>query len=93
MAKCKQCPYKRTCRNECYGEQPCDFALAFDRLAHKLDLKTACVASLQADRAELRMVIIRPITLREANAFVAQYHRHNQPTTALAQSQLNTVFA
>lgn len=24
---------------------------------------------------------IRPITLREANAYVGQFHRHNQPTT------------
>lgn len=26
------------------------------------------------------MLTIRPITLREANAYVAQHHRHNQPT-------------
>ena len=26
------------------------------------------------------MLSIRPITLREANAYVAQHHRHNQPT-------------
>ena len=26
------------------------------------------------------MLEIRPITLREANAYVAQHHRHNQPT-------------
>lgn len=26
------------------------------------------------------MLSIRPITLREANAFVAKFHRHNQPT-------------
>lgn len=25
-------------------------------------------------------LVIRPITLREANAYVAQYHRHNIPT-------------
>lgn len=27
------------------------------------------------------MLKIRPITLKEANAYVAQFHRHNQPTT------------
>ena len=27
------------------------------------------------------MLKIRPITLREANAYVAERHRHNQPTT------------
>ena len=26
------------------------------------------------------MLSIRPITLREANNYVAQHHRHNQPT-------------
>ena len=27
------------------------------------------------------MLSIRPITLRAANAFVAEHHRHNQPTS------------
>lgn len=27
------------------------------------------------------MLTIRPITLRDANAYVATHHRHNQPTT------------
>lgn len=59
MAKCKLCPRKRVCRDECYGELPCDFALAFDRLAHKLDLKAVCLASVQADRTELRKEVER----------------------------------
>ena len=27
------------------------------------------------------MLFLRPVTLREANAFVAQYHRHHAPVT------------
>lgn len=52
--KSKLCPYKKTCRDICYGENPCAFAKAFDGLARKLDLKTACVASLRAENAALR---------------------------------------
>lgn len=33
----KFCPYKKFCREECYGSQPCDFALAFDKLSRKLE--------------------------------------------------------
>lgn len=47
--KCKLCPRKRVCRDECYGENPCDFALAFDKLARKIDRKTVCIESLKAD--------------------------------------------
>ena len=49
MKKCKLCPQKKHCNNECYGEYPCEFAVAFDRLARKIDLKTACIESLKAD--------------------------------------------
>lgn len=49
--KCKMCPYKKTCRDECYGENPCDFALAFDKLARTIDLKTVCIESLRAELA------------------------------------------
>ena len=39
MAKCKACPHKKTCRNECYGENPCDIALAYDRLIRKVEIR------------------------------------------------------
>ena len=54
MAKCKICPRKRVCRGECYGDNPCDFALTFDRLGKKLDRKTVCVESLNAEKTQLR---------------------------------------
>ena len=47
--KCKLCPRKRVCHDECYGENPCDFAVAFDKLARKLDLKTVCIESLKSE--------------------------------------------
>lgn len=34
--KNKICPYKRVCRDECYGDNPCCFAKAFDGLNKKL---------------------------------------------------------
>lgn len=52
MAKCKKCPRWRVCRGECYGESPCEFALAFDRIGKRLDIKTACVESMRAERDE-----------------------------------------
>lgn len=33
----KFCPYKKTCRQECYGSQPCEWALAIDKLSRKLE--------------------------------------------------------
>lgn len=38
MAKCTTCPHWRTCRDECYGDNPCDFAVAFDRLSRKTNM-------------------------------------------------------
>lgn len=52
MKKCKPCPYRRTCKDECYGENPCSFAKAFDALGKKLDLKTVCIESLRSQRDE-----------------------------------------
>jgi len=34
--KNKLCPYKKVCRDECYGETPCCFAKAFDGLQRKI---------------------------------------------------------
>ena len=45
---------KKHCKSECYGENPCDFALAFDRLAHKLDLKTVCIESLKDEIRQMK---------------------------------------
>lgn len=50
--KCKMCPRQRICSDECYGENPCDFALAFDRIGKRIDLKTACVESLREEQDE-----------------------------------------
>lgn len=33
----KLCPYKKTCVNTCYGSQPCEWAVAFDKLSRKLE--------------------------------------------------------
>lgn len=52
--KNKLCPYKKVCHDECYGEQPCDFAKTFDRLAHELDLRQVAIESLRAERDALR---------------------------------------
>lgn len=52
--KNKLCPYKKTCRDICYGENPCAFAKAFDGLARKIDLKTVCIESLRAENAALK---------------------------------------
>lgn len=52
--KNKFCPYKKVCRDICYGENPCAFAKAFDGLAKKIDLKTACIESIRAENAALK---------------------------------------
>ena len=52
--KNKFCPYKKTCRDNCYGETPCAFAQAFDGLARKIDRKTSYIESLRAENAELK---------------------------------------
>lgn len=52
--KNKFCPYKKVCRDICYGENPCEFAKAFDGLAKKIDLKTVCIESLRAENAALK---------------------------------------
>lgn len=52
--KNKFCPCKKTCRDNCYGENPCAFAKAFDGLARKIDLKTVCIESLRAENAALK---------------------------------------
>ncbi len=52
--KNKFCPYKKICRDICYGENPCAFAKAFDGLAKQIDLKTACIEFLRAENAALK---------------------------------------
>lgn len=37
MKKNYFCPYHKTCRDACYGEPPCDMALAFDKLQLKME--------------------------------------------------------
>ena len=36
MKRCRLCPYRKSCRDVCYGNAPCDFARAFDSLDRKL---------------------------------------------------------
>lgn len=56
--KNKFCPYKKTCRDNCYGETPCALAQAFDglarKIARKIDRKTVCIDSLRAENAALK---------------------------------------
>lgn len=52
--KNKFCPYKKTCRDICYGETPCAFAKAFDGLARKINRKTVCIDSLLAENTALK---------------------------------------
>lgn len=52
--KCKHCPQRKYCKDECYGENPCDFALAFDKLARRIDLKTVCIESLKEEIRQLK---------------------------------------
>lgn len=58
--KNKFCPYKKICRDICYGENPCAFAKAFDGLAKKIDLKTARIESLRAENAALKAQLEQP---------------------------------
>lgn len=43
MAKCKSCPHKKHCQNECYGDNPCDFALAYDRFTRKVEARDGII--------------------------------------------------
>lgn len=54
MKKCKKCPYKNRCNDECYGENPCDFAKSFDKLQKKIDRLTKENESLKADKESLQ---------------------------------------
>lgn len=58
MAKCKTCPHKKTCWNECYGDIPCDFALAFDRLSRKIADKDKVIAELRAETRNTRKGLV-----------------------------------
>lgn len=53
MKKCKLCPYRRHCRNECYGENPCVFAKAFDGLQKKNERLKAENLRLKAENEDL----------------------------------------
>ena len=48
--KNKLCPDRKVCRCECYGENPCEFSKAFDRIARKLDLRQVAIDSLRAEQ-------------------------------------------
>lgn len=68
MAKCKDCPHKKTCRDECYGDNPCDFALAYDRLARKVKARDDII---QKQRVELG--VLRKCSLAEHSQMFGDY--------------------
>lgn len=49
----KLCPYKRLCRNACYGENPCNFAKVFDGLQTKIDHLKAENQKLKSENEKL----------------------------------------
>lgn len=56
----KFCPYKKFCREECYGSQPCDFALAFDKLARKLEWWKGKSAALETRLKQAEKTTMEP---------------------------------
>lgn len=87
MSKNRLCPYRKTCRDICYGENPCAFALALDGLSRKIDRKTVCIESLRADKsaleAELRDARAQIDTLvRELDTTVRLMYDHDRPLTS-----------
>ncbi len=51
--KNRQCPYRGHCSNECYGENPCDFALKFDKMQKKINRLIDKNAALKKENEEL----------------------------------------
>ena len=49
MKRCRLCPYRKSCRDVCYGDAPCDFARAFDSLDRKLKWWQAKAKAAEAD--------------------------------------------
>ena len=87
MSKNRLCPYRKTCRDICYGENPCAFALAFDGLSRKIDRKTVCIESLRADKAaleaELRDALAQIDTLEhELDTTVRLMYDYDRPLTS-----------
>lgn len=52
--KNRQCPYRQHCSNECYGENPCDFAVKFDQMQKKINRLTEKNGALEAENKALR---------------------------------------
>lgn len=48
MKRCRLCPYRKHCRDVCYGDAPCDFARAFDSLDRKLKWWQAKAKTVEA---------------------------------------------
>lgn len=48
MKRCRLCPYRKSCRDVCYGDAPCDFARAFDSLDRKLKWWQAKAKAIEA---------------------------------------------
>ncbi len=87
MSKNRLCPYRKTCRDICYGENPCAFALAFDGLSRKIDRKTVCIESLRADKsaleAELRDARAQVDMLKcELDMAARLMYGHNHPVSS-----------
>lgn len=87
MSKNRLCPYRKTCRDICYGENPCAFALTFDGLSRKIDRKAVCIESLRADKAaleaELRDALAQIGTLEHELDMAARFmYGHNHPVSS-----------
>ena len=49
MKKNRFCPYRKTCSDVCYGDQPCEWALAFDKMARKLERLKGIAEKLETE--------------------------------------------
>lgn len=52
--KCKLCPRKATCSDECYGEFPCEFAAEFEKLARSIAVQQQIIHDLSAENKALQ---------------------------------------
>lgn len=52
--KNKQCPYRTHCSNECYGDNPCDFAAKFDKMQKKINRLSKANSDLVQENTALK---------------------------------------
>lgn len=58
--RCKQCPYKKTCRQTCYGSQPCEWAMALDKMVRKLERWKGKCAALETRLKQAEKTTMEP---------------------------------